>query len=216
MPCSAINFLLAVTTDFPAASDSRTQSPAGCKASCQLNHDVRIAGENLIEVLASKARMREPRTRVYVDSPIEDAAQLHAFRRVFTQNAGNRIAHRAKTQNSDFHLSIHIRLTQPFSQTSKGQKRGPEDGSARAHGNDHSPSASNVGQLFLEVTELFFRHRLGTGPGRLPFEGAAYQVTRTQAHGQRQRQHDATKENAEGQVDNRGADRQDDRAPSPR
>ena len=49
----------------------------------------------------------------------------------------------------------------------------------------------------LEMTELLLRQGFGRRTGRLPFERAAYQVTRTQTHCQGQRQNDASEENAE-------------------
>src|SRR5579859_2529833 len=59
-----------------------------------------------------------------------------------------------------------------------------------------------------KVTELLFGHSLSRGPRCFPFEGAAYQVTRTQANGQCQREDDTAEQNAESEIDNRSPNRQ--------
>ncbi len=83
MPCSAIIFLLAVTTDLPAASDFRTHSPAGCSPPANSTTMSGLEPRTCIEVFGPEHGRGDPGDAFAFDSAVEDAAQRHALWRVF-------------------------------------------------------------------------------------------------------------------------------------
>src|ERR1700722_13909011 len=170
-PCSAINFLLAVTTDLPAASDSRTQSPAGL--SPPANSTTMSALEDRtwskLSVQSTEEGIQETRLRSIPRLKMQLSSTpcggcSHKIRAAEVPTVPKpKMATFTDAPAPTLFLSIDTTFSQIRTE--------------------------------LEVAELLFGHGLRRRPGGFPSERAAHQVTRTQTHGQRQGQNDAAEEN---------------------
>src|SRR5271156_1833316 len=222
-PCSAIIFLLAVTTDLPAASDRRTQSPAGfsppANSTTMSGLDARTSSKFSVQSTEEGiqgTRLRSiPRLKMQpsatpcggcshriraADVPTVPKPKMATFTGAPAPTLFLSIDTTFSQIRTELEQNPQCCLQQKDRQTGFFRKKNPTSSICRT---EYTYAGSA-----LEVTELLFGHGLAHRSGRFPFERAAYQVARTQTHCERQRQNDAAKENAEGQIHNRSSDRQ--------